>query len=1029
MTDDRETAETRGTAGTAGTAGAEEVRERQTQTQAQTQIQARAEIQARVQIHAPADSADSARFSPYCLFRRGTLGLPALEDLTPRRTWPLLEEAERARARREELRGQLEDALHEAVPALATDRRHEILRLRRDIHNDRVPGVPDAARLLDRPARELLEAWLRHRAEGARLMKEAEATLQAELDAGRRTLAATTCQEDFQRGLQLSDERTWRTVLDYAADPFSPRRKPSKRRRAENTLTSFAYRVVFKPSPFASFTEIGAHPWTPEKPAGRTEAAPAAPKARPVQARLSSGLLSWMAYELHRLDRADELMRIRLNNSLTAQDGRASCIRRAPDGAEDAAFGASRVVTARDTALLRLLRQVLADGDQPEQGLLERELRERLVTAGLAPDTADRALDQLVRAGICHRGLGLPDQHPRPAQAIAQRLRGLGTDQAGRCAVVFERLQAVADGFPAASARRRAALLAEVREQVDAFVAACGCRAPAPEAMRSVVYEDVGTREPARSWRPELLEENRWALELFQRIVPVLDDASIEKAGLYAFFAREYGMNGPHGEAPDADADTDTDEGEGEGEGDAAGDVAFTEFYRAFAELPPAEASAVAAGVGDPHSERLRRLRQEFAELLRTELRECGDRAGGTGPSPDSGPSPSSGPSPDEIRLDPARLRAFADRLPETLPPWRSAAYRVQFADGPHRRLAVVNGITTGQGVFFSRFCELLEPDRPDTWSLTEALRDRIAETTPRQCDITAVLGLNFNLHPRLSPYELVYPGSVPHTPTDRTHPNSHSLTLADLAVRPDPARRVLTLVNVRDGQPLDLVPLNFLYPAAAPALYRLLCAFAPTRTYRGGLWDQLDRADAVAGLTTGRTGPPSAERSRPRVLLGDMVLDRRSWRTPTSAVPARDGLERQEAAALAEFDRWRTERGIPRHTFFRVSAPPAVAPGEHDLLAETRRWALEARSARLHKPHYLDARNPFLLQVLARQLAESGDGGTVTFVECLPRAEDYDGRDGRSTSAEEFFVELTLTTAGHPAHPHTRGDDDHAHG
>lgn len=109
--------------------------------------------------------------------------------------------------------------------------------------------------------------------------------------------------------------------------------------------------------------------------------------------------------------------------------------------------------------------------------------------------------------------------------------------------------------------------------------------------------------------------------------------------------------------------------------------------------------------------------------------------------------------------------------------------------------------------------------------------------------------------------------------------------------------------------------------------------------------------------------------------------------------------------------------------------------------MAETRRWALEARSARLHKPHYLDARNPFLLQVLARQLAESGDGGTVTFVECLPRAEDYDGQDGRSASAEEFFVELTLTTAGHPGHPahpahlahsghpHTRGDDDHAHG
>jgi hypothetical protein len=922
----------------------------------------------------PRDRAQQAAgFSPYYLFRRGTLGLPALEGLAPSRTWPLLAEAERARARREELRDRLADALYEAVPALAADERREILRLRRAVHNDRLPGVPDAVRLLEDEPRELLEAWLRHRADGTRLMREAEAALAAELDAGRRVLADTAHQEDFQRGLQLSDERTWRTVLDYAADPFSPRRKPSRRRRVENTLTSFAYRVVFKPSPFASFTEIGAAPWRP----GTTEHQPEpAPKGRPVQARLSAGLLSWMAYELHRLDRADELMRIRLNNSLTARGDRVFCVQRAPDGAEEAAYGTSRVVSARDTALLHLLRQLLADGERPE-----RYVRDRLVAAGLAPQAAAKALDQLVRAGICHRGLGLPDQHPRPAQAIAQRLRGLGTDQAGSCAVVFERLQAIEDGFSAATARRRAALLAEVREQVDAFVAAVGCRAPALEAMRSTLYEDVGTREPARTWQPALLEENRWALELFQRVVPVLDDASIEKAGLYAFFTGRYG--------------------------ESAADVPFTEFYRAFSELSPAEASAVAGGLGDPHCDDIRRLREEFTELLRTELRtgrrtEARTEAGA------------------ELRLDPDRLRAFADRLPPALAPWRSAAYRVQFAADPGRHIAVVNGVTTGHGVFFSRFCELLEPDRPDTWSLTEALRDRIAETTPRQCDITAVLGLNFNLHPRLSPYELVYPGSVPHTAAD-----DRTLTLADLVVRPDAARRVLTLVSVRDGQPLDLVPLNFLYPAAAPALYRLLCAFAPTRTYRGGLWDQLDRADALAGRAAGHTGAPTAERARPRVLLGDMVLDRASWRCPTDAVPAGEGLERQEAGALAAFDRWRRDRGIPRHTFFRITAAPAVAPGEHDLLAETRRWALEARTARLHKPHYLDARNPFLLQVLARQLAEAGDGATVTFHECLPHAEDYDGRDGRPTGAEEFFVELTLGPSAAQADPHTRGDDD----
>src|SRR5690606_3731261 len=139
-----------------------------------------------------------------------------------------------------------------------------------------------------------------------------------------------------------------------------------------------------------------------------------------------------------------------------------------------------------------------------------------------------------------------------------------------------------------------------------------------------------------------------------------------------------------------------------------------------------------------------------------------------------------------------------------------------------------------------------------------------------------------------------------------------------------------------------------------------------------GGLWDQLDRADAVAGRAAGLTRVPAEPRTLPRALLGDLVLDRASWRLPAADVPGPEGLERQEAAALAAFGDWLGRQGIPRHTFFRLTTPPPVPAGQRDLLAETRQWALEARTARLHKPHYLDARNPFLLQVFARRLAEA---------------------------------------------------------
>lgn len=858
-------------------------------------------------------------FSPYVLFRRGTLRASALAGLVPVRTWDLLDAAERGAAVRDALRDELERAMHAAVPDLPAEHRRAVLTIKRDVHNDRLPASTDAATALPEPCRLLLREWLRAKEVDERLLSLAHGVYAEELESARKTLADVARVEDFQRGVQLCGDDVYREVMAYAADPFDTRRKPSRRRRAESTITSYAYRIVYKPSPFGSFTEIGAQPWSAEPADG----------PRVAQTRLSVGLLAFLAHQLHRVAGAEDLMRVRLNNSLAVRGDRAVYVRRPLEGADDG-FQPDRVISARHSDLVRLLQALLGDGE-----LTQRDLCERLVAAGLAGDVARQTIDQLVKAGLCHRGIGLPDQTIGAAGVIAGRLRAIGTAQALECAEVLQSLQAVEDGFAGADAQRRAQLLAELRGQVARFVEITGCPAPAPEAMRAAMYEDVGTRAHGASWRPELLAENRAHFALFQRIVPVLDDATIEKLGLYSFFVQRYG----------ADAE-----------------VPLTELYRAFADLEPERASEVMCGVGDAESERVRELRAEFFAMLRA-----------TGPDGSGA-----------IRLDPARLREFAEAIPATMAPWRSAAYRVQIAG---ERLLVVNGVTTGHGVFFSRYCDMFDGD--GGWSLSERLRSFVAETSPRQTDITAALGLNFNLHPRLAPHELVYPGSVPRAGAENV------LTLAQLVVRADPGARRLSLVSTVDDQPIDLVPMNFLHPIAAPMLYRFLCAFAPTRTYRGGLWDQMDRAEG-AGVS-----------AHPRVVLGDLVLDRRSWRFELDRLPALAGLEQQGLSALAEFDRWRRDNGVPERGFFRVLAPPRDPAAGRDFFAETRQWAVEARSARLHKPHYYDTRNPFLMHVLAKQ-ARATPGGSLVLHECLPEAAEY-GAASSAGRAEEYFIEFTL--------------------
>ncbi|SCF35215.1 Lantibiotic dehydratase, C terminus [Micromonospora viridifaciens] len=858
-------------------------------------------------------------FSPYMLFRRGTLGLPALRGLVPERFWALRDEVEEAARRRAPLGEKLADALYAAVPLSATEHRRELLTIRRAVHNDRMPPPPSRPDLLPGPVRGLLDEWCAERAAADALAATVDEVLATELTEGRHALAEVARGEDFQRGVQLSGEDVYREVMAYAANPLETRRKASRTRRAESTVTSFAYRVALKPSPFGAFTEIGAGPWEP----GPTTA------VRRTQVRLSVGMVMWMLHQLHRIDGADDLLRVRLNNSLSVRDGRAVFVRRPIEGSEDG-FEPDKVVVARHTDLVRVLTAALGAGD-----LTVTELCGRLAAAGLPEASARDTVEKLIRLGLCHRGLGLPDQTTDLAGEAAVRLRRLGTPQAVTCAEILERLRAIERTYGAASARRRTDLLAQLRALVHRFAEVCGGQPPAPEALRAALYEDVGTTGRPGTWRPQVLAANQDNLDLLQRLVPVLDDATIEKVGLYGFFVRQFG---------------------------ATAQVPLVEVYRRFAELPPAEASAVMCGVADPTAKTVHGLREDFFGLLRSRL--------------------AAEPAAEQLVLDPAELTAFVDRLPPAVAPWPSAAYRVQFDAGSGT--AVVNGMTTGRGVFFSRFCDLLEPEDGDGWSLAAALRRHVARTGPRQTDITVVLGMNFNLHPRLSPLELVYPGSVPAPDSPAT------LTLADLTVRADPEGHRLVLVSGRDGQPIDLVPLNFLYPAAAPMLYRFLCVFAPTRTYRGGLWDQLDRADGPY------VGP------RPRLLLGDLVLDRRSWRFDVDDLPDLARLERYEAQGLADFDGWRRSVGLPRQVFFRLVPPRAVPHGERNLLAETRQWALEARSARLHKPHYLDMRNPFLTHVFAKQ-ARALRGGSVAIHECLPRAADQDG----ATGAEEFFVEF----------------------
>ena len=860
-------------------------------------------------------------FLPIVLWRRGALPFAELSRLVPAATWSRLDEATAAGMRASALAERLSDALYHAVPTVSEDRRRDVLAVRRDIHNGRIPAAGRRAAVrpvLSPEHRADLDAWVSERAREQSCLAEADTSLARELPLARTQLAALAEYDDFRTGIQLSGPELARNIGSYAATVGTTGTVPKRLHKTESTLLSYLFRMSLKPSPFASFTEVGAHPW---QSATSREGGP-----RVRSATISRGVATWMAREVGRSAEFAAEQQVRLNNTLAVTDAALTYFHRGPDGT-DRVFGAERFCTIPRSEAVDVVLAALSDGPRSAS-----TVREALVAAGAEAPQASAFLDKLIGLGLCEAGFGIPDQTPDYVGKLATRLTG-----SAELADLFVVLDQVEREFPTAGPDDRDKHLAQLDQQLTRFTGVLGLPQPPPGVVRTMIYEDVGRTGPSQSWQPDLLDRNKAEFGILQRLLPVLDDGTVERLGLYRFFAAQYG---DAGYCPD-----------------------LLDFYRGFASLDTSAMTGLMVGAQDEAAQRVRALRQELRTLLAAQLHEGRDAAA--------------------IALDSALMRHFVDELPEFLPAWTSAGYRIQFA--PAEQLAVLNGVTRGHGTFFSRFCELLEPQDTQGWSLRDALAEDIARRTPRQADLCAVLDMNFNLHPRLTPFEVVYPGSV-------ADPSSGGLTLRDLALRADPVRRSVVVVAKADGRPIDLVPMNFLFPAAGPMLYRFLFLLTTTGVYRGGLWDQV-RADGLDGDL----------RRFPRLSLGDIVLERQSWRLPGhefAQVCAAPG----DASALLAVEEWRARAGLPRECFFRWARTVNRSGAPADWTDEVRAWALSARRARQHKPHYLDFRNPFLVHILGKQARAARDQ-TAVLSECLPSSADYLGAAG-ANAAEEFIVE-----------------------
>ncbi|GAT69279.1 lantibiotic dehydratase [Planomonospora sphaerica] len=317
-------------------------------------------------------------------------------------------------------------------------------------------------------------------------------------------------------------------------------------------------------------------------------------------------------------------------------------------------------------------------------------------------------------------------------------------------------------------------------------------------------------------------------------------------------------------------------------------------------------------------------------------------------------------PGAEEVPCDPALLDALAADLPDAVLDLPCAAWPLQQAG----ERVVVNGVSSGYGRFAARFGAALDDRGMDElrhWAATAAA----PHDDGVMVDISALLGATVNEHPLVLPAALSYPGrALECAPATR-------IDLSECVVQAA-GGRLLLFSDRFAGRPLFPVPHNSTLPTVAPGLYRWLSRFGPVSGTTLDLWDQVD-----AMVTAEAPQASESVRHYPRLVLGRLVLGRRTWKVPGAALPAAE----PGPAEAAAWHRWCARTGVPRRSFLRtvtIPDPWSVVRGLAD-----KRAVLEARSpsgAAVRKPIYVDLSQPLCWPALA-----VAPETTLTFTEPLP--------------------------------------------
>jgi lantibiotic biosynthesis protein len=930
----------------------------------------------------------------YFVCRVSALPVSAIESLRGERCVPILNELFAIDRDLEAQREALSAGLFNIVGTTddKIDRR-VVIELRRDLFNLRRPGDTEYARagtILPYELWESVKTFTTLIQARKRIETDLEKAYKADLTTARTRLLRVLNDDCIQNGLLLSSQSLYSAQHRYRIHD-AEQQLSGRLERVERGLLRFVTRAAMKATPFGTLGMV--IPGTIAPAAGGSSIGLSlwgSPKTRRSIVTLNKNLLPLLTAVFHSVPALRDQLRVELNDTLLEEGSRYFFL--------SSKGGQEIFQRLEKTSVLQMIEQFVKSSESTSIADVVLLLVEH-PQINAATETATEFVEKLLEFGFIKLQLGVSDQDADWDESLRRMLESVHDQSAADMANLLRELRLDSERYGRANPQERIAILQARSKRVNEVLTAV--RGRITRFPKLLWFEDSTADMWAAVPTSPGLAAIQEQLVLFVSLLRRLSWPRREQANMRHFYNKHYGSEKPV--------------------------VPLYQFYE------------------DYYREHLKR----HLTFEKYETEEASDYDFYNPFGLDSVKAIQSA----ERKISSVIARRWAEQ-PDVLeiditsgdlahamrglsqPP--AEAFSVNFfgelVDSKRSnlplRLILTKGCSLGYGRLFSRYLKFL----PRTFQ-EKLLNENLKLNSDLLAEISGDGDHNANLHPPLLQWAIKYPGS-------ELQKTATTIEPTDLLVEPHEEDSHSLVLRDASGNRVVPVDLGFVWRKKRPALYQLLADFAISADQ----WILIpDRPEQISAIATSHAPmPASAENAiassevvyRPRITFNRLlVLERRSWRVESTAIPRQGALE-SDFIFFCRVNGWRAAHRIPSQVYIRLSFPPPAKrkqPGssaslasrendsdaadldeanEDDVGIEARpgdssfdwkQTRTERQSLNLRKPQFVDFESPLLVRVFAKMFPDL-EAFTVVLQERYPTEVQLPSCRGERYSVEQVF-------------------------